>query len=53
VISAAIHGSALRLQRILRDEGILAMERLMGMVLVIIAIQMFLDALRLIGAIDA
>jgi len=25
----------------------------MGMVLVIIAIQMFLDALRLIGAIDA
>jgi small neutral amino acid transporter SnatA (MarC family) len=53
VISAAIHGSALRLQRILRDEGILAMERLMGMVLMIIAIQMLLDALRLIGAIDA
>ncbi|MDX9951204.1 MAG: MarC family protein [Methylophilaceae bacterium] len=53
MISAAIHGSALRLQRILRDEGILAMERLMGMVLMIIAIQMLLDALRLIGAIDA
>lgn len=50
--SAAILGSASRLQRILRDEGILAMERLMGLVLVIIAIQMFLDALRLIGAID-
>ena len=53
MISAAIHVSALRLQRILRDEGILAMERLMGMVLMIIAIQMLLDALRLIGAIDA
>jgi multiple antibiotic resistance protein len=53
LISAVILGSAPRLQRILRDEGILAMERLMGMVLVIIAIQMFLDALRLIGAIDA
>lgn len=52
LISAAILGSASRLQRILRDEGILAMERLMGLVLVIISIQMFLDALRLIGAID-
>lgn len=52
LISAAILGSASRLQRILRDEGIVAMERLMGLVLVIIAIQMFLDALRLIGAID-
>jgi small neutral amino acid transporter SnatA (MarC family) len=30
----------------------LAMERLMGLVLVIIAIQMLLDALQLIGAID-
>lgn len=53
LISAVILSSAPRLQRILRDEGILAMERLMGMLLVIIAIQMFLDALRLIGAIDA
>jgi multiple antibiotic resistance protein len=51
-ISAVILGSAPRLQRILRDEGILAMERLMGLVLVIIAIQMLLDALQLIGAID-
>ncbi len=34
------------------DEGILAVEPLMGLVLVIIAIQMFLDALRLIGAIN-
>lgn len=53
LISAVILSSAHRLQRILRDEGILAMERLMGMVLVIIAIQMLLNALRLIGAIDA
>lgn len=53
LISALILGAASHLQRILRDEGILAMERLMGLVLVIIAIQMFLDALRLIGAIDA
>jgi multiple antibiotic resistance protein len=52
LISAVILGAAPHLQRILRDEGILAMERLMGLVLVIIAIQMFLDALRLIGAID-
>ena len=52
LISAVILGAAPHLQRVLRDEGILAMERLMGLVLVIIAIQMFLDALRLIGAID-
>jgi|SRR5690554_4933121 multiple antibiotic resistance protein len=52
LISAAILSSASYLQRALRNEGILAMERLMGMVLVIISIQMLLDALRLIGAID-
>ena len=53
LISAVILSSASYLQRVLRDEGILAMERLMCMVLVIISIQMFLDALRLIGAIEA
>lgn len=52
LISAAILSLASYLQRALRNEGILAMERLMGMVLVIISIQMLLDALRLIGAID-
>ena len=52
LISAVILGAAPHLQRILRDEGILAVERLMGLVLLIIAIQMFLDALRLIGAIN-
>lgn len=48
--SALILASAPRLQRALRDEGILAMERLMGLVLVVIAVQMFIDALRSLGA---
>lgn len=51
--SAFILAGASQLQRVLRNEGILAMERLMGLVLVIIAVQMFLDALRLLGAISA
>lgn len=51
--SALILGGATRLQRLLRDEGILAVERLMGLLLVIIAVQMFLDALRSLGAIPA
>lgn len=52
LVSALILASASRLQRVLRDEGILAMERLMGLVLVVIAVQMFLDALRSLGAIN-
>jgi multiple antibiotic resistance protein len=51
LVSALILSTAAWLQRILRDEGILAMERLMGLVLVIISVQMFLDALRSLGAI--
>lgn len=51
--SALILAGASRLQRLLRDEGILALERLMGLVLVIIAVQMFLDALRSLGALPA
>lgn len=51
--SALILAGAPRLHRLLRDEGILAMERLMGLLLVIIAVQMFLNALRSIGAIPA
>lgn len=51
--SAVILVGASRLQRILREEGILAMERLMGLLLVIIAVQMFLEALRSLGAIPA
>lgn len=49
--SALILISAARLQHLLRDEGIVALERLMGLVLVIIAVQMFLDALRSLGVI--
>ncbi len=51
--SVLILAGAAWLQRVLRDEGIVAMERLMGLVLVIIAVQMFLDALRSLGAIPA
>jgi len=51
--SVLILSGAAWLQKVLRDEGIVAMERLMGLVLVIIAVQMFLDALRSLGAIPA
>jgi len=51
--SALILAGASRLQQLLRDEGILAIERLMGLLLVIIAVQMFLEALRSLGAIPA
>lgn len=51
--SAVILAGAGRLQRLLRDEGITALERLMGLVLVAIAVQMFIDALRGIGALPA
>lgn len=51
--SALILASASKLHRILREEGILALERLMGLLLVIIAVQMFLDALRSLWAIPA
>ena len=53
LVSALILSAAAWLQRVLRDEGLIAMERLMGLVLVIIAVQMFLDALRSLGAIPA
>ncbi|HVL01389.1 MAG TPA: MarC family protein [Dongiaceae bacterium] len=52
-ISAIILAGAAYLQRMLRNEGILAMERLMGLVLVVIAIQMMIDALRSLGALPA
>lgn len=51
--SVAILAGASQLQRLLRVEGILAMERLMGLLLVVIAVQMFLDALRAVGALPA
>lgn len=37
------------LYRVLRERGLLAVERLMGMLLIMIAVQMFLDGLELLG----
>lgn len=48
--SALILGSSGKLQRLLKEQGIVAIERLMGLLLVIIAVQMFINALRTIGA---
>ena len=50
LISAAILSSASYLQRVLRDEGILAMERLMGMILLMMAVQMLLNGFKEIFA---
>ena len=47
--SALILLSATRLYGVLKERGILAMEKLMGLLLVMIAVQMFLDALRAVG----
>ena len=35
------------LKKLLRDQGIIACERLMGLILILIAGQMFLDGLRI------
>lgn len=51
--SAVIIAAAAHLQRLLRDEGIRAVERLMGLILVVIAVQMMIDALRSLGALPA
>lgn len=47
--SALILVSATRLFAVLGERGILALERLMGLLLVMIAVQMFLDALKEAG----
>ncbi len=44
--SAAILILGSRLRRVLGDRGLTAMERLMGMVLVALAVQMFVEGLR-------
>ncbi|MFP5383419.1 MAG: MarC family protein [Gammaproteobacteria bacterium] len=44
--SALILVSSTQLFRILKESGIVALERLMGLLLVMIAVQMFLDALK-------
>jgi len=46
VLSTAILLLSHRLSRLLGPRGILACERLMGMVLTVIAVQMFLDGIR-------
>lgn len=45
---AAILTLGSRLSRILGRKGLIALERLMGMVLVTLAVQMFLDGLRMV-----
>lgn len=47
LISAAILLCAPFLARVLQRRGLMALERLMGMVLVVVSVQMFLDGLHL------
>lgn len=47
VVSAAILLSAPALARILKERGCLAVERLMGMLLIMVSVQMFLNGLEL------
>jgi multiple antibiotic resistance protein len=45
LVSAAVLMASPLFYRILRERGLVAMERLMGMILVALAVQMFLDGL--------
>lgn len=45
-VSGAILLSSTFLYRLLRERGLIAMERLMGMLLVMVAVQMLLDGVR-------
>jgi multiple antibiotic resistance protein len=45
-LSGAILLSSTFFYRVLRERGLIAMERLMGMLLVMIAVQMFMDGVR-------
>ena len=45
-LSGAILLSSTFFYRVLRARGLIAMERLMGMVLVMIAVQLFMNGLR-------
>ena len=47
-ITAAILLSSTFLYRILRERGLIAVERLMGMLLVMVSVQMLLDGLKVI-----
>jgi multiple antibiotic resistance protein len=45
-VSGAILLSSTFFYRVLRERGLIAMERLMGMLLVMVAVQMLLNGLR-------
>ncbi len=47
IVSAAILVSSTRLYAILKMKGLMAMERLMGMILILMAVQMFLDGVKM------
>jgi multiple antibiotic resistance protein len=46
MVSCAILLSSTLLHRLLRERGLIAVERLMGLLLVMVAVQMFLDGLE-------
>ena len=46
-LSGAILLSSTFFYRVLRERGLIAVERLMGMILVMIAVQMFMDGVRM------
>jgi multiple antibiotic resistance protein len=48
--SAAILLASTFFYRLLRERGLMAMERLMGMLLVMVAVQMLMDGLKLVLA---
>jgi multiple antibiotic resistance protein len=50
VASGVILLSSTVLHRLLRERGLIAMERLMGMVLVMVAVQMFLNGMKAVFA---
>jgi len=47
IVSAAILVSSTRLYAILKIKGLMAMERLMGMLLILMAVQMLLDGIKM------
>ena len=47
IISAAILVSSARLYAVLKIKGLMAMERLMGMLLILMAVQMLLDGIKI------
>jgi multiple antibiotic resistance protein len=46
IVSAAVLMASPLFFRLLRERGLVAMERLMGMILVALAVQMFLDGIQ-------